>query len=485
MSTTAIEQFVSAGSVSERAKLLTEIIRLKVLHEGAKTQEFGTALNELAEVAAESQDPERQLALSILCKVAGLVRDLRPEIASKIAKAIATEVSGPNTLVDPDDRYYLASFWRYSTAPWIPTLLANWIAEEESAERVRKECAVGLVSVANSYSEFIGLLSQALMRLQFQTKSPADSIGKRFRRCITAAHEAISESTNDEPGKELGRALCELVRNAFAQSGLPKSELVVSDAANEMLKLLIVVVRKRIAAALEGGLYSVVFSLRDWFGTSQWTEFTEGEFARTVANDVADSLEIAVRSGRADGQLLSVLSLISGTEARTVARLNRIIDSNLGLPEELIAWLRGKPASRSTALSEQSQLALMDAALAELVLKSDLAASLRSEIEGSLLPGLAIFPSISDRALRRLLEVTSESRLLIGELSSQRGLETFGEVGSEVRFSSLEHEFADPADLGSRFVRIVRPGVFASTLDGRRRVVRKAVVRKMEGDRLG
>lgn len=480
-----IEQFVSTASVSERAKLLTEIIRIKALHEGARRQDFGSAINELAGIAGNNQNPDRQLALSILCKIAGLVRELRPEITAKISTALKTEISGPDGLDDPDDRFYLVSFWRYSTAPWVPALLANWIAEEEGGEKVRRECAIGLVSTANSYSAAITLLSRALMNQQFQTKTPADSIGKRFRRCISALHDAISESKNDEPGADLGSTLREFVRNIFSQSGLPKSEPVITDAATEMLRLLVVIVRKRIAVAIEGELYSVIFSLRDWFKGSRWTDFTENEIAHAVANDVADSLEIAVKSGRADKQLLEVLSLICGTEERNSARLNRIIHSNLGLSEEMIAWLRGKPVPRSTALSEESQLARIEAALAELMLKSDLASDLRSEIEQDLLPGLAIFPSLSDKTLRQLLELASETRILTRELASERGLEIFGEVGSEVRYSPLEHEFADPSELGSRFVRVVRQGVLKSAMDGKRRVIQKAMVRKIEGDRLG
>jgi len=85
----------------------------------------------------------------------------------------------------------------------------------------------------------------------------------------------------------------------------------------------------------------------------------------------------------------------------------------------------------------------MDTQLAELILLAALTAHLRAEIERDLLPGLAIFPSLSDKALRQLLDATSRTTTLTNELASERKLRSFGEVGAKVRYSPLEHEFGD------------------------------------------
>jgi ribosomal protein L22 len=475
-----VDQFTSASSVDDRSQVLTEIIRRKLLHEVARDPTFRAGLNELAVVARKSDHPERLLALSMLCKTAGLVRDLRPLLTEKISEALSTPLSEPNGLPDPDDRYYLATFWRYAVRPWAPQLLSQWMAEEEAAEKVRIECAEGLISTTSSYVIATNLLSQSLRNLRLRAHAPGDSTGRRFKRCIAAIREAIVSSTNDEPGDGLGPALSEMIRNAFAESGLPKKRVVIEDAAEETLSLLLILIRKRISIALQGDIYSVLFSLRDWFDSSHWIRFTEGELPQRIGNDIADSLENAVKSGRADKQLLSTLLLISGSKERNAERLKRIIDRNLGLSTEMTAWLQGKQVPRETPLSVESQMSRMDTQLAELILLAALTAHLRAEIERDLLPGLAIFPSLSDKALRQLLDATSRTTTLTNELASERKLRSFGEVGAKVRYSPLEHEFGDLSELGSRVVQIVRPGVLMSSSDGRQRVVRKAIVRNAE-----
>ena len=122
-----------------------------------------------------------------------------------------------------------------------------------------------------------------------------------------------------------------MIRNAFAESGLPKKRVVIEDAAEETLSLLLILIRKRISIALQGDIYSVLFSLRDWFNSSHWIRFTEGELPQRIGNDIADSLENAVKSGRADKQLLSTLLLISGSKERNAERLKRIIDRTFAL----------------------------------------------------------------------------------------------------------------------------------------------------------
>ena len=66
----------------------------------------------------------------------------------------------------------------------------------------------------------------------------------------------------------------------------------------------------------------------------------------------------------------------------------------------MTAWLQGKQVPRETPLSVESQMSRMDTQLAELILLAALTAHLRAEVQRDLLPGLAIFPSLSDKALR-------------------------------------------------------------------------------------
>jgi hypothetical protein len=416
----------------------------------------------------------------MLCKIAGLVRDLRPRLAERIAEALKTPLSGSNSLMDVNDRYYLASFWRYSPQSWTVDVLATWMVQEEAGESVRKECAVGLITTARNYAEAITALSHSLNAFEFQTESPSNSKAKRFRRCIAAIREAIAKSPKDEPGPSFGQAIRDLVRSTFTTLGLPKRQGLTENAAKEVIELLLVVVRRRVSAALEGDLYSVLFSLRDWFDQTSWVELTNGELLFSVSKDIADCLEYSLRSGRPDKELLSVLLLACGTQERYSAHLERLTAQNLGLSEELIAWLYGRSIARRTPLSEESQMTRMEISIAELMLAIEEANILKREVERTLLPNLSIFASLPDQALRKLMESTSQLKTLVDGVAAERQLTIFGKIDTVLKYSPLEHEFENPSELGHLNVRIVRAGVIATSLDGRSRVVKKALVRKVE-----
>ena len=152
----------------------------------------------------------------------------------------------------------------------------------------------------------------------------------------------MSETGVRNMGSEFGSELREFVRQSYSRTGPPKQFKPKRKAAVEVIDVITTAVRMRLSIAFEGETYSVLFSLRDWFDPSGWGKFTQQHVMRVLTNDIADALEISVRSGQENRQLLEALSLSAGDEESFHAKREEIISQNLGLSEELIAWLRGK-----------------------------------------------------------------------------------------------------------------------------------------------
>lgn len=115
----------------------------------------------------------------------------------------------------------------------------------------------------------------------------------------------MGETNVRDMGPKFGDELRELIRQAFSQTGRPKMSNAREEAALEVITLLTPAVRMRLSVAFEGETYSVLFSLRDWFEASDWVRFTEQQAMKVLSNDIADALEISVRTGRENRELLS------------------------------------------------------------------------------------------------------------------------------------------------------------------------------------
>jgi len=245
----------------------------------------------------------------------------------------------------------------------------------------------------------------------------------------------------------------------------------------EVISLLTTAVRIRLSVAFEGNTYSVLFSLRDWFESHEWTRFAEQHLMTVLSNDIADALEISVRTGRENRELLEALSLSVGDEERFCLKREEIIERNLGLSEELTAWLRGKRVSIKTSLSTESQIRRMEDTIASLMLDASLLSSQEEDIETELLPALELFPSVPTQSLQRQLRTVKQIRSHIGDLASERNLSAFGRPGEAVRYSSLEHQFEDDKDLGSPTVKILQSGILSVSSNGQRTVIKRALVK--------
>jgi hypothetical protein len=287
----------------------------------------------------------------------------------------------------------------------------------------------------------------------------------------------MGETSIRETGPDFGDVLREIVRRAFSQTGRPKISKAREEAALEVISLLTTAVRIRLSVAFEGSTYSVLFSLRDWFESSEWVCFAEQSAMTVLSNDIADALEISVRTGRENRELLEALTLSAGDEEHFRAKREGIIERNLGLSEELTAWLRGKRVSIKTSLSTESQIRRMENTIASLMLEASLLSTQAEDIEAELLPALDLFASIPTQSLQRQLRTVKQIRSHIGDLASERNLSSFGRPGETVRYSSLEHQFEDEKDLGCPMVKILQSGILSVSSNGQRTVIKRALVK--------
>jgi hypothetical protein len=355
-------------------------------------------------------------------------------------------------------------------------LAENAIAEE-TAELIRKELVEGLVSITRRYDDSLRFLNEALHSTKFDAEDAGSSIARRLRRCLAAVVNAMGETSVRDTGTDFGNILREIVRQVFSKTGRPKIGKAREEAALEVVSLLTTAVRIRLSVAFEGNTYSVLFSLRDWFESNEWNRFTEHHSMKVLSNDIADALEISIRTGRENRELLEALSLSVGDEENFRLKREEIIERNLGLSEELTAWLRGKRVSIKTSLSTESQIRRMESTIASLMLDSSMLSAQADDIEAELLPALDLFASVPKQSLQRQLKTVRQVRAHISDLALERNLSFFGTPGEAVRYSSLEHQFEDDKDLGSPLVRILQSGILSLSSNGQRTVIARALVR--------
>lgn len=440
-------------------RLLAGLISSKELHKVASQRGFLDEIATVSRYASEAPGVEKLCAISLLCKVGVLVRSSRLEIERELAGLLNDEPVALSRLTNPNDRYYAAMFWRFHRPSWSRRFLAESMSREESAENAREELALGLVVIAGTFSAAVDELTVAFQNLRFDTEKPGVSLARRMRRCIESLREALGDPEVCDPGSNFGGALRNLARLISGPSASKTETKAFQEAAESLVRFLNGIVRMRLRAAFESEAFTIFYTLRDWFDPGSWCEFIETKTVQASKRDLVDSLEILARSGRSDRELLPILKLISPDEEAVSTEIRGILERNIGLAPEVISWLTGTPVIEQSSHSEANEVLRLEAGIARLMVGAE---NLRaSVVDGRSSPG-------------NLHQV----QRLISELASERRLQLFGNPGTVVAYSALEHETASAEALGTRSVVIKRQGVVGRTTDGRRRVVLKAIVEK-------
>jgi hypothetical protein len=473
---TGLQEFVSARTMQEQSHGLTLLLKRKALHGASRDSAFLQAVDRLRSEAVHGNPTDRLLAVSMLAKIAGLVRALRSQVKMLLVEALREPLPPLQVLVDPDDRYYVATFWRFYAPAWASDYIGASLVSEESAENTRRELAEGLVETTATLDEAVSVLGGKIGAVQFATEDPRTSVARRARRVLAAFSHALLRAKGKNLGNNFGNALRDLLRLPFSRVSLGSDPKPIAELATEVITLISTVVRFRLASAFESSTYLALFTIRDWFDSKGWSTFVETPDARTLADDIADALEIGVKSGNPDKGLYEALLLIEGSRQIFQQRLQAVIERNPGLSEEMVSWLTGQRVVHGAALATESQIVRIEKRLASLMLDAADAASALQEISTELIPELKMFPSISSGSLGALVPTIRRMLSTIDDLAESRDFATFGTVGEEVPFSPLTHELMRSEDMGSVQVRIVRPGVSVAKEDGSRFVVQKALV---------
>ena len=482
-------QFPAESSLVEYSRALTEAIRTKTLHRALESQGFRNFLDFITTSLGEDGGENQLRAVALACKVAISAKSAGHQIEQILnGPALASPLAPLRLLPDPDDRYYAANVWRFTSRDWIPQFLSVAAIEEESAENSRRECIDGLLALSNSVGEIVRLLELNLKAINSRSAAPrhessrtkkrsepGDILGRRLRRVFAALNHGFTNARHHVE-EDFGPNLRSFLRSAFHLTGFPKEPNARADLANEILTLILLAARSRYKLALLAETYSPIVTMRDWFGDLEWREFTENDPARNIALSIQGALELLAQSGRVDNDLFMLLTFASGgmDQARIMAK--EIVQQNPGLAPEVAAWLSGGQIRKSTKLSSESQIVRIEEAIADTALSSQTVLKAAEAVENDLLPQLSIFQSIPLSLLKKLLSDSARLRHTIQSLCHMRGMELFGSVNAEEEFSPLRHEFENPSNLGARMVRITQPGVRAPREDGSFRIIRKALV---------
>lgn len=440
-----------------------------------KTAAFDTFLRFLAGALATGSDLEKLAALALACKVGNSVKTVKPRIAALINGLALAEFPPLRRLSDSDERYYAANVWRYSNAAWISEFLIQCIVEEESAEKARRECTDGLVCLSAGVEELLKTLGTRIRFVMFDTESPGDSMGRRVRRIVAALRGSVANS-RQPAGESVGSNLRIFLRTAFERTGPPKDISAKVELAREVFTLILHIVRSRYSLALSSETFSPIVTVKDWFSDAEWRNLSEDSVLQEFAESIQAAIELLARTGVVDNGLFGHLVLASGNVDMARKLTAQIVVRNAGLAPDIVAWLKGQQAKKSTALSSESQMVRIEETIADLILSALSTSEAANAVRTELVPELSLFNSLPHSILDDLLIEFERLMTSVQLLSETRRLKVFGSLNAIEDFSPLQHDFADQTQAGARLVRVVRFGIMTNFEDGTSRIVRKALV---------
>jgi hypothetical protein len=472
-----LERFGQPNSIEEQAEALSDLMKAKEHHKAAKDPRFDHGVQFALRIAGgQGTSDQRLVAVATLLRIAGLIKSQQANVAASLTEILAEPLPPLWSATKPDDRYYVATLWRHATKPWVSSYLANGLVDEEGSERVRPECAEGLVGLCPDLASVVEMLRIPLRRLDFQTEKRGDSKGKRVRRVLGSIRTAYSSALK-EPGADVGDRLRVLLAECFQQTGIPTTEAVLDDVSEEALGLIHSVVQARFSTATSPNTYAGVEVVRGWYRETTWRYFAEkSSSARLLARDLSEAIEMLVRAGIADDVLYARLAVVTGGEDTARQQMRQILDRVSGLPDDLARWLSGLPIRRKSALASENQLLSFDETLADLMIDCARMQEMLEVVQRDVMPELSVMAPRSGPSLDSLIGLIRSTLNSVQAMTRLRSLALTGNVGETTEFSPLEHEMLVGAPPGVRKIRIVKPGVDAPSEAGGRRIVRKAIV---------
>lgn len=477
-----LRAFGTGLTVDEQISALSTLIRNRTLNRVAKDPNFQMGIARLAEIAGNSKlERERLVAVAALCRIGNIAKSSRSELDNLLAKNLVDPLAPLRLLIDPDDRFYVASAWRAARFEWWRGYLADAAVEEETAERVRAECLEGLCVLCTDLEDALQQLRGPLRKLRFATEHPEESMGRRVRRILAALRTSF-ESVEIEPGTDAGTKLAGLVRDAFRSSGIPQEIQLTREVAEETAGLVHGLIRARFSLATAPSTYEAIDVVRSWFAPSQWEIFVaESRSFALVARDIRESLNLLVRAGVSDDELLQKLTIAAGSpeNARRVSR--EVAEQVPGIPDHIRDWLLGTTPKIRSSLAAESQERGVDEIIADIWIDANRVLELAEALRADTLPQIVVVaPRISD-SIKAFVDVCESLLGALSSLAHRRRLRIRGKAGQELEFSPLDQDIIGGPKPGTRRVRLIRPIVESVEDGGAVRVVRKGLVEPAAG----
>ena len=452
------------------------LIKDRQLHRIASGELFR---NGLEQMARSSQNAENEtdllLTVAVLQRAAAAAPSVRPYIESLLRECIEGPLSKLHELQEVRDRLYAAKSWRVVRHAWCVDDLATAAAREESGEAVRKECIEGTFELAGDLAEAVAALRKALLALEFDTKKPSDSFGRRLNRVLAASTETISRS-HKPVGESVGKELSLLLDGGGRATGCPDSPAVRSAVVEQTAAVTHAIVRADFSHGGRAETYGALLAVKNWFSSHEWQEICESSDAISrVRGDVRKALLFLASAGKTDEFLRLALVALAGSHEQADSIFRKMATEQPGIPDDVRDWLAGVSKRIQSDSVVESQERSIDEVLAELLVAMTGLFRASEMVQSDVMPDVSIVLPQSEHALSQLTGMADAMASKLSLAVEWRSLRIRGTVGEEVEFSPVEHRFSS-SGAPTRRVRLLSPVVERISEDGVPRVVLKGAV---------
>lgn len=461
----ALQMFAGGATPTARRDALTSLIAAKFLPKNADHEAIRAGRDRLLNDAVEAIDPtHRLLAIAEAIRLTQVVKRWLPDISNRLRPAFESQLPPLRLLPEADDRLNVARACGLMSNAWLVAYLAQSIAEEEQGEKTRAELMSVLLSRVGTLVEAVSTMSTHFEKVKPLTDEPANSMAKRLTRSFYALRTALVE-IDKEAGAQLGKALQQLLVNAFIELGRPQDEKAQIELAKEVLLTVHDVVRTRLSVVTEPSIYLPVAYSRQLCG-GIWPEDLARPLAK-LASNVCEALVLLGRQGMRDQMLLGQLEVLTKYPERARAMARDLAERHPELNEEVRDWLEfGRIRSERTG-SNAAQEAAASNADAAIGLALQAARQVQQSSEGlreRLLSSLEIFEPALLGITKESLDKVKALAIQVEQAASLRSIQLLGVPGEEVEASPKYFEVVSGEPRQRMVVR--QPAVVKIRSDG-------------------
>ncbi|MDM0018006.1 hypothetical protein [Variovorax saccharolyticus] len=460
----ALRVFVGGETPTERRDALTSLIAAKFLPKNADHEAVRAGRDRLLNDAVEAVDPaHRLLSIAEAIRLTQVVKRWLPDISNRLRPAFDRELPPLRLLPEADDRLNVARACGLMSNAWLVAYVAQSIAEEEQGEKTRAELMGVLLSRVGTLVEAVNTISMFIEKVRPQTDEPANSMAKRLTRVLYALRTALIETEN-ETGAQLGKALQQLLVNAFIEVGRPQDEKAQAELAKELLLTVHDIVRTRLSVVTEASIYlPVAYSKQLCGGT--WPQELARPLAK-LASNVCEALVLLGRQGMRDQMLLGQLEVLTKYPERARAIARELAERHPELNEEVRDWLEfGRIRPERTGNAAQEAAASNADAAIGLALQAARQVLQSSEgLRERLLSSLEIFEPALLGVTKESLDKIKALAIQVEQAASLRALQLLGVPGEEIEASPKYFEVVGGEPRQRMVVR--QPAVVKIKTDG-------------------